>query len=87
MTLNRKDVHRTGKTLERINDGLVDYITDGYIDDGYGDRIPCKIGYTLYTFYMDDGGDHIEATHIFVTSDGVTKSGINYSKCTYKLVY
>ena len=62
----------TGEKKE-LKYGLVDYIAEAYIEED-GDRIPCEVG------YIDD-----EPMFIFITEDGITKSGHHYYKETIKL--
>ena len=81
ISLNKNMVHRTGRVMNPCKDGLVDLTCDGYIDFD-GERVPCAIGYTIYA--SDEYGDHIEATHAFV-SDCITESGTNFNAETYEL--
>ena len=58
----------TGK-LKEVEHGLVDYVTDGYIERD-GDKIPCEIGFIH--------GIEPVPTHIFIKKDGITENGTHY---------
>ena len=66
----------TGELSNKLNEGLADYLADGYIERD-GEKIPCQIG-----FIAVDG--LIEATYIFI-KDGITENGTRYYAETIEL--
>lgn len=69
------EIKVTGKATQ-VKHGLVDYEAEGYIIKD-GERIPCRIGYTDFSF-------GVVATHLFI-DDGITESGTHYYKETIEL--